>query len=384
MANPQAPELPKKLLYAAAGVVGLLLLVVVFAGVADFESARDAGQPDWFVEALRSDREALMRGDAFRSLFFVGATVALLFFYLKNRVSYPLLNGLLVVLVLLDLGLVDRRHFNYDNFVRNPTRSVATATEADEYIMSQSQPHDRVLNLQVSPFQDGTTSYFHASVGGYHAAKIKRYQDLIDRQLSPEINALVADLQSGQKDFSGTQALNMLNTRFVLAGPTPNAVIENPRALGAAWLVQNVKQVNSPDEEIAALGNTNLANTAVVDVSKFTVDDSYNSSGTIRLVSAEPNEIVYEAEVPALSLAVFSEVYYPEGWTATIGDQEAPLLRANYILRALEVPAGKHTISFQFAPGSYEIGNAVTVFASGLLAVSVLLALGLTFRGLKQ
>ena len=384
VSDPKAPELPKKLLYAAGGVVGLLLLVIVFAGVADFESARDAGQPDWFVEALRSDREALMRGDAFRSLFFVGATVALLFFYLRSRVSYPLLNGLLVVLVLLDLGLVDRRHFNYDNFVRNPARSVVTATEADAYIMEQSQPHDRVLNLQVSPFQNGTTSYFHSSIGGYHAAKIKRYQDVIDRRLSPEINALVAELQGGQKDFSGTPALNMLNTRFVLAGPTPNAVIENPRALGAAWLVDNVKQVNSPDEEIAALGSTDLSATAVVDVSEFTVGDAYDASGTLRLISAEPNEMVYEADVPAPSLGVFSEVYYPEGWTATIDDQEVPILRANYVLRALEIPAGKHTIRFKFAPRSYVIGNAVTVFASGLLAVSVLLTLGLTFRRWKQ
>ncbi len=384
VAYPTAPGLQKKLLYAAGGVFGVLLLVIVFAGVADFESARDAGQPDWFVEALRSDREALMRSDALRSLFFVGATMALLFFYLKNRISYLLLNGGLAVLILLDLGLVDRRHFNYDNFVRNPARSVATATEADQFIMDQSQPHDRVLNLQVSPFQDGTTSYFHSSIGGYHAAKIKRYQDIIDRRLSPEINALVTDLQSGQKDFSSTAALNMLNTRFVLAGPTPNAVIENPQALGSAWLVQNVKQVNSPDEEVAALGNTNLENTAVVDASKFTVDDSYNSSGTIRLVSAEPNEMVYEADVPAPSLAVFSEVYYPEGWTATIDDQEVPLLRANYLLRALEIPAGEHNVRFRFAPRSYAVGNAVTVFASGLLAVSVLLALGLTFRRLKQ
>ncbi len=384
VANPKAPELPKKLLYAAGGVVGLLLLVIVFAGIADFESARDAGQPDWFTEALRSDRESLMRGDALRSLFFVGATFALLFFYLKNRVSYPLLNGILAVLVLLNLGLVDRRHFNYDNFVRNPARSVVTATEADQFIMDQSQPHDRVLNLQVSPFQNGTTSYFHSSIGGYHAAKIKRYQDIIDRRLSPEINALVTELQSGQKDFSGTAALNMLNTRFVLAGPTPNAVIENPRALGSAWLVQNVEKVTSPDEEIAALNNTNLATTAVVDASRFTVDDAYDATGTLRLVSTEPNEMVYEAEVPAPSLAVFSEVYYPEGWTATIDDQEAPILRANYILRALEIPAGKHTIRFQFAPRSYEIGNAVTVFASGLLVVCVLLTLGLTFRELKQ
>lgn len=384
VANPQAPGLPRKLLYAAGGVVGLLLLVVVFAGIADFDSARDAGQPDWFVEALQSDREALLRGDAFRSLFFVGATLVLLFFYLKNRVSYALLNGVLAILILLDLGLVDRRHFNYDNFVRNPARSVVTATEADEYIMDQSQPNDRVLNLQVSPFQNGTTSYFHSSVGGYHAAKLKRYQDIIDRRLSPEINALVAELQSGQKDFSSTAALNMLNTRFVLAGPTPNAVIENPRALGSAWLVQSVKQVSSPDEEIAALDDTNLASTAVVDASKFTIADSYDDSGSIRLLSAEPNEMVYEADVPALSLAVFSEVYYPKGWTATIDDQEAPILRANYILRALEIPAGKHTVRFQFAPRSYQIGNTVTVFASGLLVVCVLLTLGLTFRRLKQ
>jgi hypothetical protein len=287
-------------------------------------------------------------------------------------------------LILIDLGLVDRRHFNYDNFVRNPARSMITATEADTYITEQSNPHDRVLNLQVSPFQDGTTSYFHASIGGYHAAKVKRYQDIIDRRLSPEINALVTNLQSGQKDFSGTAALNMLNTRFVLAGPTPNAVIENPQALGSAWLVQNVKKVNSPDEEIAALDNTNLANTAVVDVSKFEVSDPYNASGTLRLVSAEPNEMVYEAQVPGQSLAVFSEVYYPEGWTATIDEQEVPILRANYILRALEVPAGEHTIRFRFAPRSYRIGNAVTVFTSGLLVVSVLLTLGLTFRRLKR
>ncbi len=384
VSDPKAPGLLNKLLYAAAGVVGLLLLVVVFAGIADFASPRDAGQPDWFVEALQSDREALMRGDAFRSLFFVGAAFALLFFYLKGRVSYVLLSGILAVLVLLDLGLVDRRHFNYDNFVRNPARSVVTATEADQFIMDQSQPHDRVLNLQVSPFQNGTTSYFHSSVGGYHAAKIKRYQDLIDRRLSPEINALVAELQRGQKDFSGTSALNMLNTRFVLAGPTPNAVIENPRALGSAWLVQSVKQVSSPDEEIAALGDTNLANTAVVNASKFTVADTYDATGTLRLLTAEPNEMVYEAEGPAPRLAVFSEVYYPEGWTATIDDQEVPILRANYILRALEIPAGKHTVRFRFAPRSYEIGNTVTVFASGLLVVGVLLTLGLTFRGLKQ
>ncbi len=384
VSNPKAPGLPKQLVYATGVVGGLLLLVIVFAGIADFSSARDAGQPDWFVEALRSDREALMRGDGFRSLFFVGATFALLFFYLKNRVSYPLLNGLLVILVLLDLGLVDRRHFNYDNFVRNPARSVVTATEADQFIMDQSQPHDRVLNLQVSPFQNGTTSYFHSSIGGYHAAKIKRYQDVIDRQLSPEISALVAELQSGQKDFSGTAALNMLNTRFVLAGPTPNAVIENPRALGSAWLVQNVKQVSSPDEEIAALASTNLATTAVVDASKFKTADAYEATGTLHLLQAEPNEMVYEAEVSAPGLAVFSEVYYPKGWTAIIDDQEAPILRANYILRALEIPAGKHTIRFRFAPRSYEIGNKVTVFASVLLVVCVLITLGLTFRGLKQ
>ena len=380
ISDPTAPDLPKKLLYAFGGVAGLLVLVIVFAGVADFSSARDAGQPQPFVDALQSDRESLMRGDAFRSLFFVAAAFALLYFYLKAKVSYPILTLALGLLIAFDLGLVDKRHFNSDSFVRNPARNVMTATEADQFIIEQRQPHDRVLNLQVSPFQNGTTSYFHASIGGYHAAKLKRYQDVIDRHLSGEINALVSDLQSGKKDFSGKEALNMLNTRFVMAGPTPNAVIENPQALGSAWLVENVKKVDNPDQEIAAIDGTNLENTAVVDQSKFEVDDTYNAAGTIRLVTAEPNTMVYEADVPGQSLAVFSEVYYPKGWTATIDGQEVPILRANYVLRALEIPQGQHTIRFQFAPRSYEIGNSVTIGASVLLVLTVLLALGVGIR----
>ena len=380
VADPKAPELPKKLLYATAGVAGLLLLVIIFAGVADFSSPRDAGQPEWLVEALRSDRESLMRGDAFRSLFFVAAAFALLYFYLKEKVSYPILNGVLGLLIVLDLSLVDKRFFNNDNFVRNPARNMITATEADQYITQQSKPHDRVLNLQVSPFQNGTTSYFHSSVGGYHAAKLKRYQDIIDRRLSGEINALVSDLQSGKQGFSNAKALNMLNTRFIMAGPTPTAVIENPQALGSVWLAKNVQKVDNPDQEMATIDGTDLSSTAIVDQSKFTVDDTYNAAGTIRLTSAEPNEMVYEADVPGKSLAVFSEVYYPKGWTATIDNQEVPIIRANYILRALEIPPGQHTIRFRFAPRSYEIGNSVTIGASVLLVLSVLLALGITVR----
>ena len=378
--HPRLPDLDKKLLYAFGGVAGLLLLVIVFAGVADFSSEREAGQPEWFVEALQSDRESLMRGDAFRSLFFVAAAFALLYFYRKEKVSYPILNVVLGLLIALDLGLVNKRHFSYDNFVRNPARSVVTATEADQYIINQREPHDRVLNLQVSPFQNGTTSYFHSSIGGYHAAKLKRYQDIIDRHLSGEINALIADLQSGKKDFSDTEALNMLNTRFILAGPTPNAVIENPQALGRVWLVEEVKKVDNPDQEIVAIDDTNLANTVIVDQSKFEVNDTYDASGTIRLTSAEVNEMVYEANVPGESFAVFSEVYYPEGWTATIDDREVPIIRANYVLRGLEIPPGQHTIRFQFAPRSYEIGNSVTIGASVLLVLTVLVALGMTIR----
>ena len=380
VASPNAPELPRKLLYAGGGVAGLLLLVILFAGIADFESVRDAGQPAWFVDALQDVRQSLMRGDAFRSLVFVAITFALLYFYQKTKVSYFILNLALGILVLLDLSLVDKRHFNNDNFVRKSARGSISATEADEYVMKQSQPHDRVLNLQVSPFQDGTTSYFHASIGGYHAAKLKRYQDIIDRQLSPEINNLVTDLQNGRRAFNNTGALNMLNTRFILAGPTPNAVIENPQALGSAWLVSNVKQVDTPNEEIAAIDSTNLSTTAIVDQSKFKVADTYSSAGTIQLTSADLNEMVYEADVPAQSLAVFSEVYYPEGWTATIDDQEAPIIRANYVLRALEIPPGKHTIRFHFAPTSYRLGNAVTVGASVLLLLALLGSIGWSFK----
>ena len=380
VASPHAPELPRKLLYAGGGVAGLLLLVILFAGIADFESVRDAGQPEWFVEALQNQRESLMRGDAFRSLIFVATALALLYFYQKEKVSYLIFNIALGVLILMDLSLVDKRHFNNENFMRKSARNAISATEADEYVMQQSQPHDRVLNLQVSPFQDGTTSYYHASIGGYHAAKLKRYQDVIDRYLSGEINNLVTDLQNGKRAFGHTEALNMLNTRFIIAGPSPQAVIENPQALGSVWLVSNVKKVADPDQEIAAIEDTDLSTTAIVDHSKFEVADTYSGAGTIRLTSAGLNEMLYEADVPAQSLAVFSEVYYPEGWTATIDDQEAPIIRANYVLRALEIPPGQHTIRFHFAPRSYRLGNAATIGACILLVLALLGSIGWSFK----
>ena len=374
-------DLDKKLLYAFGGVAALLVLVMVFAGLADFSSSAEANQPAWFVDALHDQRQAMMRGDAFRSLLFIAAAFALLYFYRKNKVSYPLLSGGLILLVALDLGLVDKRFLNADNYERNPARALVTPTEADQYVLNQRKPKDRVLNLQVSPFQDGTTSYFHSSIGGYHGAKLKRYQDLVDRQLSPEISTMIQNLQQGQRNFSDVESLNMLNTRFILAGPTQNAVIENPQAYGSAWLVSNVAQVDTPDEEIAALDSVNLRTTAVVDVSKFpSVENSYSASGTIQLQSADPNELVYAANVPAKSLAVFSEIYYPVGWTATVDDQEVPILRANYVLRALEIPEGQHTIRLRFAPQSYYVGNTVSTVASILLTLVVLGAVGWTAK----
>jgi hypothetical protein len=210
-----------------------------------------------------------------------------------------------------------------------------------------------------NPFNEAQTSYFHKSIGGYHGAKLRRYQDLIERQISN----------------NNQQVLNMLNTRYLITGDAKQPVQRNPGALGNAWFVSQVKTVKSPDEEMAALSTLNPATEAVVDVSKFPQQQAatYDAAGaSIALTNYSPDELKYRYNAPRNGLVVFSEIYYADGWQAFIDGKPVPHLRADYVLRALPVPAGSHTVEFKFSPQSYTVGNGVSLGASlALLLVIV-------------
>ncbi|HEX8656760.1 MAG TPA: YfhO family protein, partial [Hymenobacter sp.] len=265
---------------------------------------------------------------------------------------------IMVLLVLVDLWGVDKRYLGKDKFQPESIAASFQPTPADELILRDTDLSYRVLNVQ-NPFNEAQTSYFHKSIGGYHGAKLRRYQDLIERQISN----------------NNQQVLNMLNTRYLITGDAKQPVQRNPGALGNAWFVSQVKTVKSPDEEMAALNTLNPATEAVVDVSKFPQQQgaTYDAAGaSIALTNYSPDELKYRYNAPRNGLVVFSEIYYADGWQAFIDGKPVPHLRADYVLRALPVPAGSHTVEFKFAPQSYTVGNGVSLGASlALLLVIV-------------
>lgn len=351
----------KGLLIAFGVTGGLSLLFFLFAGAFGFNGAVDAqlaGYPSWYLNALKADREAMMRGDAIRSFIFIALAAGALWFHFKGKLGTNLTVFGIGLLVLIDLWAVDKRYLTDENYVRPMRNAFFEATPADQRILEDKSASYRVLNLQ-NPWNDARTSYFHKSIGGYHGAKMRRYQDLIDRCINPEIEKLISDFQSGSPNFESYEVLNMLNAKYLLAGSAAESVIENTAALGNAWFVENVIKVENPDEEIAETCTVQSGHTAVVDASKFNISQTEYAQGTIALESYQPNRLVYTADVSGKGLAVFSEIYYPEGWKATIDGQEAEILRANYVLRAMEIPEGQHTIEFTFEPKSFVVGNSM-------------------------
>lgn len=372
----------KKFLIAVGSVAGFALLCVLFAGMGSYIGAIDArlaSYPDWYLSALRADRAALLRADAVRSLIFVLLFAGVVWLMIKNKLSQVTAYALLILLVLVDMFGIAKRFINEDTFVRKSRQTEFELTAADQAILSDKDISYRVLNL-LNPFNDARTSYHHKSIGGYHGAKLGRYQELIERCIAPEQAQIVTALQGGSLDFGNIGVLNMLNTKYLMAGNTAGAVIPNTGANGNAWFVEEVIKVNSPDEEIEQTGRINTRTTAVVDVSKFKVPKvSMSAAGNIQLVEYKPNYLKYQSSNDESGLAVFSEIYYPEGWRATIDGKEVEIVRANYVLRALEIPAGEHEIEFSFSPKSYSVGNTLTwVFNIIILGVCIG-AIGYTF-----
>lgn len=347
-------------LYIAAGIAGAVALFFWFMGPSfySFANEKDASYVETFpAEALIADRKALMSSDAMKVFLLVALSAAALWAYLTQRIKQQVIVvGVLGALTLVDLWSVGRRYLNEDSFVgKNNYEANFAPRPVDEQILQDPDLSYRVMDLSEGTFQSSKTSYFHQSIGGYHAAKLQRYQDMIDRHFS----------KGNQK------TLDMLNTRYFIVGGSDGsdpAVQRNPNALGNAWFVGGVLSVNSPEEEIEALNGFNPADTAVVnkEFDTYLQGLQLQKGGSIKLTAYAPNKLTYESETTAEQLAVFSEIWYGpnKGWQAYVDGKPVEHIRANYILRAMRVPAGKHTIEFKFDPKSFKTGKAVSMAAS--------------------
>lgn len=375
-----------KALACAVGTTGGLCLFFALFAPLDFRSAFDGRYqlPDWYMNALIADRESLMRADALRSLAFILLGGGCLYFLITSTKPARWLPFLLAGLVLADLWTVDKRYLNESHFIKaRPEKQHHQPTAADRAILRDKDPSYRVLTL-ADPFQNSSVSYYHKSIGGYNAAKLRRYQELIDLKLEPEISLIrqrlaeAASTAEAEDIFKATPALNMLNMRYLIIDPA-YAPVKNPHACGNAWFVPTVKLVEDADEEMSALQTTDPRQTALVDkrfarlISRQQWD--MDSLATVELLSCKPDRLTYRYRSSRPGVMVFSEVYYPHGWEAEIDGKAAEHFRTDWILRGMEVPAGEHVITFRFRPKAYLMGREIAAVCSALLLLALVAVL---------
>ncbi len=356
-------------------IPGICLLLAVTGGSGSFLREGEGDLPAWFRTALRNDRMALLQSDAWRSFWFATIACGVLFATARGWIKPYILAISILVLTLLDMTLVDKRYLSKDNFQRK--RPAAYALTGASQAILQDPTYYRVYDLQGS-MNDASASYYHYSIGGYHGAKLRRYQDLYDSCISKETREMIGDLQKGSADFRNYGVLNMLNVKYIMYGGDAGNVIPNNQANGPAWFVREVKAVGSPAEELNAVEEVNTHQVAVIDQSKFKLqaEVKYDSAATVKLVEQKPSLMKYEATSSTGGLVVFSEIYYPKGWHAFVDGKEVPLLRVDYVLRAVEVPAGNVKIEMRFEPKPYVVGNKITMASSWVLLLVVLGSLG--------
>ena len=362
---------------------GLSLLLAVFPGISgNFTNAYDSMRfPDWLMPGVVADRKNMLRTDAFRSFLFIAITAGLIYLWHIKKLRTTPLIALISVLILVDLWSVDKRYLNSDSFISKRQAEIPfPETVSDRAILADNDLYYRVLPLQ-NPFQDARTSYYHKNVGGYHAAKLRRYQELIEHHLQPEIQQMVASIQASStldavdSVFMELPVINMLNTRYIIYDLN-SAPIRNPHPPGNAWFVPDFKIVGNADDEILAMKNFNPSETAIVDQRFIShiheVNLTKETGGKIELTEYQPNYLKYEYSASSARFTVFSDIYYNKGWNAYIDGEPVSHFRVNYVLRALIVPEGKHTIEFKFEPKSYYTGNKISLASSLLLVLATL------------
>ena len=380
------PEKSRRAFYIAAGITGGIALVAYifpgifgpFMSVYEFDMVGSEPALAQLFAGIEEARKAVFTADALRTLLFVVAASVAIWLYLQKKLSSRWTLLLLCALVLVDMGLVNKRYLNSDCFVENRRMSNPfPMTDADRLILQDPDPNYRVFNLASpsGPFNDARTSYYHKSIGGYHAAKLTRYQDLIDRQLSK----------------MNPEVINMLNTKYYIVPSqdgTALQVIPNPDALGNAWFVDEVMWVDNADAEMAALDTFEASRTAVVDKQFKERIDAMAVNATpgdsIALVEYKPNQLRYVSRSAQPRVAVFSEVYFPWGWQASIDGQPVEIARADYVLRALTIPAGSHEIVFRFEPASIAITEGVSFASIGIILLSLVAIVVYSLIGNKK
>ncbi len=398
--EPEIIQKNKKKFYYAFGLTGGLLLLFYLLPETFFDflskneesyfnnyrqtNPQQTAGLDEFVSNLEAARIYIFKSDTIRSFLFILLSAVIAWFYSLKKLKANAFMALVGLLILIDLWGVNARYLNKDSFMTKKQRENTIAMKpVDEFILKDKEYH-RVLNLTKSPFQDATTSYYHKSIGGYHGAKLMRYKELIDVQLAQEISLLQKTLQSegvteGTIDavFKKTESLNMLATKYVIYNPNSQPLV-NPYAKSDAWFVDSLVFVKTTNEEIEGLNKIELNTQAILNesLSKAIVEQGYkngeDSTATISLVDYNPNHLTYKSKANKSRVALFSEIYYPKGWNVTVDGKEASYFVANFLLRAMVVPSGEHTIEFEFKPQSYYLGEKVSK-ASSLILLIVLL-----------
>jgi hypothetical protein len=384
-------QLQRPLLISLGITGGLSLILAILPGIffsfqapSDVQTAASFAQMtndqafgQQIVNAIVQDRASMAKSDAFRTLIFIVLTAGLIWLWMKEKIKPAILYIALILLMLFDTFGVDKRFLNNEDFVSNYTAENLTApSPADEQILADPDPDYKVLDLaaQQGPFNSAEASYLHKSLGGYHGAKLRRYQELFERQIA--------------KQNANPGILAMLNNKYMISVDEKGnkVAIPQPGALGHAWFVKSYKIVPNADAEMAALDSLKPQDEAVIDQRFGTVVKGLtlqrDSTDKISLISYKPNELSYESTSKNEGLAVFSEIYYNvrDEWKVTIDGKPADLIRANYVLRALRIPAGKHSIVFKFEPLSVAAGSKVDLVSSLLLVALVAGAVVITAR----
>ena len=394
----------KVLMYAGGGVLVFLFLMLVFGKslLGFYTETEKRYLLPYLLDYLIDERYAMFREDSIKAIFYVGTVLGVLFLTMKQKLTQNIALIIIGAVSFFDLWSVNKRYLNNDNFVDKEFVQEPFVTEVSDYLIEKAgdntevqrllaqaemnkmlsiltekdKGHYRIFNSIISPFNETTTSYFKSSVGGYHAVKLRRYDDLINEYFSVTDNKKTLNI------------LNMLNTKYILLGSLqePRAEI-NPNANGNAWFVSDIQFVKTPNEEIKAVGEIDNKKTAVVSVEDQKYFEGKNlqsdSTAVIELKNYQPNQLEFKTQSKTPQLAVFSEIYYPKGWKMLLDGKEVPYIKANYLLRAVFVPAGNHEVRMVFEPEVIEKGKLISMSAFGIF---LLLSVGgfLKFRRRKN